>query len=242
LAKLTERTAKIETVCVNFALKFELMLETNKTSMCGVLFDLDGVLIDSETLYTEFWSEIDRIYPTGIDNYALVIKGTTLPSILSHYNDEQVRQDILSRIHQFEHEIVYPIYPGVMEFLDALQSYDIPSAIVTSSDAVKMASLRNQHPDFLDRFTAVIDSSMVTKSKPDPQGYLLGAKAINRNPNDCFVFEDSLQGLAAGNAAGATVIGLATTLPNERLQGKACKIIDGFTHFTVDDMLNINKL
>jgi HAD superfamily hydrolase (TIGR01509 family) len=212
------------------------------TSDYGVLFDLDGVLIDSETLYTGFWNNIECIYPTGVPNFAAAIKGTTLPSILSHYTDDEVRNDILKRIHSFEDEMVYPIFPGVMEFLDELRSNNIPCAIVTSSDAVKMAALRNQHPDFCDNFAAVIDSSMVTRSKPDPQGYLLGAKAIGRDPERCFVFEDSIQGLAAGRAAGATVIGLATTLPRESLNGKARKIIDGFTGFKLCDMFAVSKL
>lgn len=217
------------------------MLSTTNTSGIGVLFDLDGVLIDSESLYTRFWDEIDRIYPTGIENFALYIKGTTLPSILGHYKDEAVRRDIVARIHEFEHRMVYPVFPGVMEFLADLRRHDIPAAIVTSSDAVKMASLRAQLPDFTSHFRAVVDASMVTRSKPDPQGYLLGAEAICCDPSRCFVFEDSLQGIAAGNAAGATVIGLATTLPRERLQGKAREIIDGFTGFTVDDMLALSR-
>ncbi len=83
---------------------------------------------------------------------------------------------------------------------------------------------------------------MVTKSKPDPEGYLIGAKAIGRDPQNCFVFEDSIQGLQAGMASGATVVGLVTTNPREKLQGKAHKLIDGFTGFSVKDMLNINKL
>lgn len=217
------------------------MLSTFNTSDCGVLFDLDGVLIDSESLYTKFWDEIDLVYPTGIENFALYIKGTTLPSILDHFKDDDVRSDIVARIHEFEKHMVYPVFPGVMDFLADLRRHNIPKAIVTSSDAVKMASLREQLPDFTDCFDAVIDASMVTRSKPDPQGYLLGAEAIDRDPAKCFVFEDSLQGMAAGNAAGATVIGLATTLPRERVQDKARKIIDGFTGFTVDDMLALNR-
>lgn len=77
---------------------------------------------------------------------------------------------------------------------------------------------------------------MVTKSKPAPEGYLLAARLVGAVPEDCYVFEDSLQGLAAGMSAGATVIGLATTNPRERIDNKAHKVIDGFTGFTYDDM------
>lgn len=218
------------------------MASSFNTSDCGVLFDLDGVLIDSESLYTGFWDDMEQIYPTGIPDFATAIKGTTLPSILTHYPDEAVRRDIVERVHRFEHEIVYPVFPGVMEFLDELKANGIPCAIVTSSDDVKMASLRKQHPDFVSHFDAVIDASMVTRSKPDPQGYLLGAEAIRRDPRRCFVFEDSVQGMAAGRAAGAVVIGLATTLPRDVINDKARKIIDGFTGFTVSDMLAVSRL
>ena len=68
----------------------------------GVLFDLDGVLIDSETTYTKFWSEIGRIYPTGLDNFAIAIKGTTLPSILEYFPDASVREDITKRLLAFQ--------------------------------------------------------------------------------------------------------------------------------------------
>ena len=229
-------------LCVNFALKFKVMSSMIEISDCGVLFDLDGVLIDSESLYTGFWNEMEHIYPTGIPDFAAAIKGTTLPSILSHYADEDVRRYIVERVHRFEHEIVYPVFPGVMEFLAELRAYGIPCAIVTSSDDVKMASLRRQHPDFVKHFEAVIDASMVTRSKPDPQGYLLGAEAISRKPENCFVFEDSIQGMAAGRAAGAAVIGLATTLPREMINDKARIIIDGFTGFEVSDMLAVSRL
>ena len=58
---------------------------------------------------------------------------------------------------------------------------------------------------------------------------------------DCYVFEDSLQGLQAGMSSGATVIGLATTNSRSRLKGKAHKIIDDFAGFTVEDMLDVNR-
>ena len=108
------------------------------TNHYGALFDLDGVLIDSETTYTRFWTEIDSIYPTGIPDYAIAIKGTTLPEIMKHYDDEDVKADILRRIHDFQESMVYELYPGVECFLTMLRKAEIPCAIVTSSDDRKM--------------------------------------------------------------------------------------------------------
>lgn len=207
----------------------------------GVLFDLDGVLIDSESLYTQFWEDIEKIYPTGIENFAYIIKGNALFKILNTYFKSDVHQDIINRVHQFENNIVYPIYDGVIEFLSQLQHLDIPTAIVTSSDNVKMSSLYRQHPGFRNYFTAVVTGSDVTRSKPDPQGYLMAARLIQRAAEDCYVFEDSLQGLEAGMASGATVIGLTTSNSPQLLKNKAHALIDSFVDFSVNDMLSIKR-
>lgn len=207
----------------------------------GVLFDLDGVLIDSEGLYTQFWEEIERIYPTHIENFALIIKGNALFKILNTYYDKSVHEDIINRVHYFENNIVYPIYDGVIDFLEKLKKSSIPTAIVTSSDNVKMESLYKQYPFFKGYFDAIITGSDVTKSKPDPQGYLMAAERININPLDCYVFEDSIQGLEAGIASGATVIGLTTSNPSEKLKNKAHKLIDNFVDFSIEEMLSTVK-
>lgn len=222
------------------------IIQTFINSICmkaiGALFDLDGVLIDSETSYTAFWQNIDSIYPTGIDNYAIAIKGTTLPEIMKHYDDENVKADILKRIHDFQETMVYEIYDGVIGFLNELRGRGIRSAIVTSSDSRKMHLLFRQHPELREAVDEVIDASMVTRSKPDPEGYLKAAGVLGCRPEDCYVFEDSLQGLKAGNASGAVVIALATTYPREILKDKAAKIIDSFVEFSVDDMLSVSRL
>lgn len=207
----------------------------------GVLFDLDGVLIDSEGLYTKFWEDIEKIYPTGVENFAYVIKGNALFKILNTYFDQSIHQDIINRVHDFENNIVYPIYDGVIEFLTQLKQHNIPTAIVTSSDNVKMESLYRQHPGFKDYFNTIITGSDVTKSKPDPQGYLLAAQAILRDPKNCYVFEDSIQGLEAGIVSGATVIGLTTSNPSTKLKDKAHELIDNFIGFSIEKMLSIKR-
>ena len=84
----------------------------------GCLFDVDGVIIDSETQYSIFWDGIEAIYPTGIPGYSMKIKGSTLPVILSkYYNSESVRQDILTRLERFEDTMQLNIFPSVIDYL-----------------------------------------------------------------------------------------------------------------------------
>lgn len=202
----------------------------------GALFDLDGVLVDSETLYTEFWSDMERRFPTGDPDYAINIKGMNLATILQNY-DEDTRPAVMQAIHDFEDTMVYPVMPGVYEFVEMLRREGAATAIVTSSDSVKMGFLFRQHPDLAPLFDTVVDGSMVTRSKPDPQGYLMAAEAIGVAPADCLVFEDSIQGLQAGRASGARVIGLATTFPVERVAPLADVVLTTFAGITLTDIL-----
>lgn len=201
----------------------------------GALFDLDGVLIDSETEYTRIWDEIESVHPTGIRNFPLVIKGTTLPHILdTYFPDEPVRSHVVEMLYERENTMEYRPICGAIDFLDALAEAGIPMAIVTSSAKDKMENVYRQLPGFRERFAAIVTSADVTKSKPDPQGYNLAARRIGCEPQWCCVFEDSFSGLEAGRRAGGRVVGLATTNSASSLEGKADLVINHFREMTVD--------
>lgn len=196
--------------------------------MKGALFDLDGVIIDSESIYTDFWQSIDRMYPTGIDNFAIKIKGTTLPSILPYFRGPEIQADIVRRLDDLQRNMRYNIYPYVEDFISELHRRNTAVALVTSSDQRKMHELFAQLPHLRNHFDAIIDAECVTHSKPHPEPYIKGAEALGLDPKDCYVFEDSLQGIAAGKAAGAYVIGLSTTYPVETLLPVADVVIADF--------------
>ena len=208
--------------------------------MKGVLFDLDGVLIDSETLYTEFWSNAEKKYPTGVEDFAYVIKGKNLAKILStDFPDKEVQADLLRMIDEFERNMQYPIFPGAMELVNSLNQQNIPCAIVTSSDISKMDKLAMQHPDFLNHFNAMVTGNMVSKSKPDPECFLRGAEMIGVDIKDCVVCEDSPSGILAGLNSGAKVIAIATTLRRKDINKDAHKIVDSIADISVDDILSL---
>ena len=205
----------------------------------AALFDLDGVLIDSEPLYSEFYDNIAKIHDIKVENFSQVIKGSTISKILSDYfPTEEMKADVVRRLNEFERTMPYPVFDGVTEFLTELRKRGIPAVIATSSAPEKMEQLSKRLPDFTSLFDAVITGADVSKSKPDPECYIIAARIVGCDPADCYVFEDSVNGLKAGMASGATVIGLTTTLPESALKGKAHKLISGFTGFTVDDMLS----
>lgn len=207
------------------------------------LFDLDGVLIDSEGLYTDFWAEMGRKFQLPSPTFAHDIKGRTLNSILNEFfPSESAKAEIIEEVHRFEDNMEFRIFPGAQELLRDLRLHAVGIAIVTSSDDKKMEYLFRQQPAIRDMVDIVIDGSMVSKSKPDPEGYLTAARRLGGAPADAFVFEDSFQGLEAGRRAGATVIAVATTNSAESLKGKAHAVIDGLAGFSYNRMIEISRL
>lgn len=191
-------------------------MKANNDIAC--LFDLDGVLVDSERIYTKIWEAIEQQWPTGIENFAYKIKGTTLEDILERHFPEDAREDITKELLRLEGMMIYGPMPGAIEFIDALKAKGIPVALVTSSNGLKMDHLWHDMPGFKEKFDVIITGDEVSNSKPDPEGYLAAAKALGVDPKRCAVFEDSLQGVKAGNAAGAFVIGVAGTLKASDIQ------------------------
>lgn len=217
-------------------------MEINDKCSCrwGALFDLDGVLIDSEGIYTEFWHDIDMVYPTGVENFEYVIKGNTLGAILdTYFPDVEVRGYILDRLREHELTMRYVCFDGVEAFLRALRERNVPTAIVTSSNGVKMKHLFESLPVLADLIDVVITENDVTRSKPDPQGYNIAAGRLGLEPCQCVVFEDSLAGVEAGRRAGGAVVGIATTNPEERLIPWADIVIDSVADADVPVLENL---
>lgn len=209
----------------------------NITPDCGFLFDLDGVLIDSEGEYLKIWEEINRQFPTGIDNLPIIIKGMTLTNILNQYFSVEQHKGVIDLLYRLESRMKYNWLPGAEELLKELQKRSIPTALVTSSDDKKMAHLREEQPKLESYFTAIVTANRISRSKPDPEGYLLGAEIIGCKPNKCIVFEDSYQGVQAGKAAGAFVVGVEGTLSAERIEPFSNIIVNTLTKIDIDDLI-----
>lgn len=187
--------------------------------MIGFLFDLDGVLIDSEREYTRIWSEIDESYPTGIEGFAIKIKGMTLPEILNtYYPDHQLHSEIIDMLNYKEQRMQYEMLPGAESLLNELCKAGIATALVTSSNDIKMRHLREELPELESYFSEIVTADRITHSKPHPEPYLKGAALLNLDAKDCIVIEDSQQGVISGRSSGAYVVGLTTTLSSDKLE------------------------
>lgn len=191
------------------------------------LFDLDGVIIDSEGAYTTIWDTINQSFPTGIVDFATKIKGTTLSNILSTYfPDPNLQDNVEQMLYALEAKMDYQIFPGALNLLTRIKAAGIPCALVTSSNDVKMKHLWQQHPELKEYFNVTVTADMITRSKPDPEGYLKAAELLNVAPQKCVVIEDSVQGVLAGEAADSFVIGICGTHPADSLRPHAKVVVD----------------
>ena len=128
----------------------------------GALFDLDGVLLDSEGIYSNFWDAVEAKYPTHIPNFSSVIKGSNLFEILhDHYPNDDIRHLVTEMLNNFQRDMPFRFFDGALEFVRHLQSSGIPTCLVTSSDNAKMEALYRQHPDFKSHFDGIITGDMV---------------------------------------------------------------------------------
>ena len=192
------------------------------------LFDLDGVILDTEGSYTAFWDDYGSRHFSEKD-FGLKIKGQTLVKILDDYfPEENERKSITDAINDFERNMSYPFVPGVENYIKSLKSNGIRTAVVTSSNLLKMENVYRCHPGFREMFDMILTSEDFSESKPSPYCYLKAMRLFGAGPEDCVVFEDSLAGLQSARASGAFVTALTTTNPEEVVRNYADLVIRDF--------------
>ena len=184
--------------------------------MKAALFDLDGVVFDTEPQYTEFWGSQCRLYHPERPGLEQEIKGSTLTQIYDRWfsGDLESEQPVITRrLDAFEAQMRYEYIAGFEQLIADLHAHGVKTAVVTSSNQPKMESVYRAQPQFKQLFDAILTSEDFEYSKPHPDCYLKAAARFNVEPSECIVFEDSFNGLKSGRAAGMKVVGLATTNP-----------------------------
>ncbi len=209
----------------------------------AVLFDFDGVVVDTETQYSRFWHRIGVDYLRRND-LASLIKGQTLAHIYEMFfkGKENEQCEITAALNRFEEEMSYDFIPGFPEFLSDLCKHHVRTAVVTSSNMQKMEAVYRVRPELRTMFDRILTAEMFSASKPAPDCFLLGMEVLGTTPDTTYVFEDSFNGLKAGMASGATVIGLSTTNRSEDIAPLCHKVIADFSAFSYDKMCEVNNV
>lgn len=201
------------------------------------LFDLDGVVFDTEPLYTLFWRNLDKRLRPNIDNFEHIIKGQTLVQIYDKYfaGEEKKQEEITAFVNEYEQNMSFNYITGFEDFVKDVRSKGIKTAVVTSSNLEKMLNVYNKHPEFKGYFDEILTSEDFEESKPSPDCYLKAAARFGVSPKECIVFEDSFNGLRSGIASGARVIGLATTNSMAEIEPYTKEVISNYDGFTLSD-------
>ena len=196
------------------------------TKYLGAIFDLDGVLVDTAKYHYLAWKQLaDRLnIPfTKEDNEQLkgVSRVKSLEILLSlgskNYTENERKQFMDQKnetyVRYISHMDESEILPGVVELLNQLKRKKIKIALGSAS---KNSELILKNTKLQDYFDAIVDGNDVSKAKPDPEVFLLGAKKIGIPANQCMVFEDAKAGIEAAKQAGMLAIGVGTqeNLPN----------------------------
>lgn len=187
-----------------------------KRQLKAALFDLDGVVFDTEPQYSVFWGGQCRLYHPEHPGLEQEIKGQTLTQIYDSWFSGPLLKEqpvITERLNAYEQQMDYDYIEGFIAFVDDLHRNGVKTAVVTSSNMPKMESVFRKQPGFKALFDAILTSEDFERSKPDPDCYLKAARKLGAEPDECVVFEDSVNGLRSGMAATMKVVGLLTTNP-----------------------------
>ena len=213
-----------------------------QTSLKAALFDLDGVVFDTEPQYSIFWGGICRQYHPEHPGLEHEIKGQTLTQIYDRWFSgdlEAERDSITRRLDAYEEGMRYDYIAGFEALISDLHRHGVRTAVVTSSNVPKMESVYRYQPGFKQLFDAILTSEDFAESKPHPDCYLRAAEKLGAQTDECIVFEDSFNGLRSGRAAQMKVVGLATTNSAEAIAPLSDLQIVDYNHIGYADLVSL---
>ncbi len=211
----------------------EEALKRNINTFSAAIFDMDGTLVDSMSM----WSDIDREY---LGKYGIpmppdlqkAIDPLTWEECELYFRDvlgirkttEEIGREWLDMAMQkYEHEVA--LKPGVREILAYLKESGTSIGVASSSSRAMIEGALSAH-DILRYFDAIVPCDEAGAGKPDPACYLAAAKKLGKKPADCVVFEDLPNGIRAGLNAGMTVIAV-DDMYSRPMEDEKRKLADG---------------
>lgn len=199
------------------------------TAIKGVLFDMDGVILDTEKLYTRFWREAAQALgfamthemALGMRSLSREVGEKQLKAYLGEKVDyQQVRTKRIELMSAYIEEHGVELKPGVHELLVFLKERGIKTSIATSSPLGRTKKYLGQ-VGLVDSFDELVSGHMVEHGKPAPDIYIYAAKMLGLKPEECLVLEDSPTGLLAAYRAGCIPVMVPDQdMPDEETRGR----------------------
>lgn len=185
----------------------------------GAIFDMDGLMFDTEAMYQQGWNEIAaEMGITLPQQFVFDICGTSgelLKSVVRKYYHTDEPLELVNRVvHTVEERLKteVPVKPGLTELLSYLKENNVKLAVASSSyPEIIRSNLRVSGTEHF--FDEVVSGSWIEHGKPAPDIFLYAAEKLGLDPKDCYVFEDSNNGVMAGLAAGCTTVMVPDYVP-----------------------------
>ena len=190
----------------------------------AVLFDMDGVLLDSMKYHIESWLKAFHKFEILVTENDLKELGgvnftETIEILATKYGVNLLKEERVNlhnyKVKIFEEIYKINIYPNIIEVIQKLRKNGLKIALVTGSIRSFTNDIVNNY--FVDLFDLVITAEDTLLGKPNPDPYLKAVNDLNLNSFNCLVVEDSIMGIKSGNSANCITIGIATTLSKEKL-------------------------
>lgn len=199
----------------------------------AVVFDMDGLMIDSERVSIACWSQAARELGLPFtEDFWLGLVGLgdrDCEQLLRQHVDAGQAAALYARCHELYEARTQqglPLRPGIMEILQLLHAHGIPRAVATSTRQPR-ASRKLAAAGLLPFFEVVVTSSDVQHPKPAPDIYLLAAQRLGKAPSRCLALEDSPAGIRAAVGAGMTAIQVPDLVhPDAELRALGHRIVD----------------
>ncbi|KAJ1940911.1 hypothetical protein EC988_006902, partial [Linderina pennispora] len=201
----------------------------------GILFDMDGTLVNTIDCVERFWRHKATQYNINADELLSCIHGFPTLDVLKTWFPAELHNPEGAKL--FESEIMHDAdgvfaVPGVPQLLASLdpKKWTIVTAATEDLALCRLGQVDLPVP------AEMVSAKNVARGKPDPQCYQMGAKVLGIEPSEALVFEDAINGTKAGHAAGATVVGVLTSTPEQALKDAGAKyVIHDFANVRVED-------
>lgn len=200
-----------------------------------IIFDVDGLMINTEFLWKEAYEEVAKIYnaPEVIDEFFINVVGLAnveyqkaIDKYLYMYEN---RREMVEKIREIGFKLIEEkteCMPGLHELLDYIEEEKIPKAIATTTPK-QHAQLRLKKADLIDRFSYIVYGDEIKNRKPDPECYLNVINHMNVKAENALVLEDSVYGVeAAYNAKIPCIMVPSLQMPSEKQKKEAFMIVE----------------
>ncbi len=196
----------------------------------ALVFDMDGTLTDNMHIHHEAWMQFIKEKNLGIDAVTFerdYHKGTLIevmerffPDIKSEAQLRELGNEKEALYRKIYAPQIHPL-PGLIAFLEQIREKEIPIGLATMGDQNNI-DLTLKGLGVIPFFHSTTGGHQVKKGKPNPEIFLMAAKKLGVTPSDCLAFEDTQSGIAAAQAAGMEVVGIATQFSEKKLLELGC--------------------